>query len=242
MTVITISRQCGSGGNEIADLICRELNYHPFDKRLIEKAARDSGLSEQEIVDYTEDNYKVRNFLDRLFNRTQTLAQATSWFEERDGTRRVVEHTLTEDMALILVQKAIRSAHRAGDVVLVGRGGQAVLKDEPDVLHVRIVASMEDRIQRLKQQLKERRQSYPGDISLRRDAQDYIIEHDAASADYLKRFYNIDLNDAMNYHMVLNTSKVPIKDIVSIIIRAVQHVENKVIEAVNEKPEIEPMS
>lgn len=217
MTVITISRQYGSGGDEIADLLCKQLNYRPFDKRLIEKAARDSGLSAQEIMDYSEENYKVRNFLDRLFNRAQTVTHITSWYEDQDGTRKVVEHNLTEDMVLLLVQKAIRSAYQTGNVVLVGRGAQAVLKDEPDVLHVRIVASMEDRIQRVKAQLKEERQSYSGDISTRREAQDIIIERDKASSDYLKRFYDIDLEISTNYHLIINTSKISFIEAVKII-------------------------
>ena len=63
MTVITISRQYGSGGDVIADWICKKIGYHLFDKHILVKAALDVGLSEQEVFDYSEDTYKVRNFL-----------------------------------------------------------------------------------------------------------------------------------------------------------------------------------
>jgi len=70
-------------------------------------------------------------------------------------------------------------------VVIVGRGGQAILQDEPDTLHVRIVAPLDARAQNLHQ-----RENY----SLG-GAQDIAIKRDRAAADYLKRFYNIDWDD-----------------------------------------------
>ena len=67
MAVITISRQYGSGGDEIAAQVCERLGYHFFDKNLMAQVANDVGLSVQEVVDFPEDDHKVRGFLDRLF-------------------------------------------------------------------------------------------------------------------------------------------------------------------------------
>jgi cytidylate kinase len=55
MAVITISRQYGSPGNEIAVRVCEILGYHYFDKRLMAQVASEVGLSEQEIVDFSEE-------------------------------------------------------------------------------------------------------------------------------------------------------------------------------------------
>ncbi len=49
MAVLTISRQYGSGGDDIADQVCRILGYRHFTKRHIARAAMEAGLSEQEI-------------------------------------------------------------------------------------------------------------------------------------------------------------------------------------------------
>jgi len=210
MAVITISRQYGSGGDEIAAQVCEILRYQHFDKRLIARATLETGLSEQEIVDYSEENHKVRGFLDRLLGRQAVVAQTRVWREDATGGRSAEDIKLSEEAALTLVQKAVRSAYRIGNVLIIGRGGQVILKDGPDVLHVRIEAPLEYRIQRVKEQVKSTRKLYHADIELRREAQDLIIERDAASADYLSRFYHVDWADPMLYHLVINTGKMSI--------------------------------
>jgi CMP/dCMP kinase len=211
MAVITISRQFGSGGDEIVERICRILGYQPFDKSLIEKAAREAGLSDQEVVDYSEENFKVVNFLDRLFGRARTVAAVRVWREDVQGVRQVEELPLSEANALALVQKAIEAACRSGNVVVVGRGSQILLKDCPDILHVRIVAPLEDRIQRVKKEYKLER----------RPAQDLIDARDTASADYVKRLYGCNWDDPFLYHLVLNTGKLEPEAAARLVVEAV---------------------
>jgi len=66
MAAITISRQIGSGGDAIAARVCEILDYQYFDKRLMTQVAEEVGLSERELVDYSEDHYTVQNFIERL--------------------------------------------------------------------------------------------------------------------------------------------------------------------------------
>ncbi|RPJ48846.1 MAG: cytidylate kinase-like family protein [Chloroflexi bacterium] len=207
MAIITISRQYGSGGDEIAEQVCELLGYQYFDKRMIARATADAGLSEQEIVDYSEENHKVRSFLDRLFGRQAVVAQTRVWREDATGVRSAEDIKLSEETALSLVQKAVRSAYKVGNMVIVGRGGQVILKEGPDVLHVRIEAPLEERIQRVKEQIRATHKLFHADIELRREAQDLIIERDAASADYLHRFYHVDWADPLLYHLIINTGK-----------------------------------
>lgn len=225
MAVITISRQYGSGGDEIAARVCELLGYQHFDKRLIAKATMDVGISEQEIVDYSEENHKVQGFLDRLFGRHPIVASTRVWREDASGMRSTEDIQLSDEAALALVQKAVRSAYRAGNLVIVGRAGQVILQDNPGVLHVRIEAPIENRIQRVKDQLKTTRKVYHADIELRRDAQDMIIERDAASVDYLHRFYHVDWTDSALYHMVLNTGKLSIDQAAELIAQLVREIE-----------------
>jgi cytidylate kinase len=207
MAVITISRQFGSGGDEIADHICQSLGYRHFDKRLIARAAEEAGFSEQQGLDFSEENYKVKNFIDRLSARSRPVAHVRIWKESTAGVRVAEEMQVSEEHALILVQKAVEAAYQNGKVVIIGRGGQILLKDHPDVLHVRIEAPMEDRIQRVKQQLKLEKQMTLDTIDTRRAAQDLIEQRDTASAAYLKRFYGIDWADPLHYHLVINSRK-----------------------------------
>jgi len=225
MTVITISRQFGSGGDEIADQVCERLGYRKFNKQIIARAAVDSGLTDQEIVDFQEESYRVQNFFDRLSGRARPVSQVRVWAEDTSGVRVAQERILSEDMALALVQRAIRLACDDGNIIIVGRGGQAVLRDSPGALHVRIQAALEDRILRVQAGLKEAKPVQDQPLELRRRAQDMIELHDTASASYLKRFYNIDWSDSALYHMVLNTSRLADDLAVELVVVAARKLE-----------------
>ncbi|HVN53864.1 MAG TPA: cytidylate kinase-like family protein [Anaerolineaceae bacterium] len=211
MSVITISRQYGSGGDEVADQLCQQLHYTRFDKRQIAQAALNAGLSDQEIVDYSEENYKVKTFLDILLRRSSPVAQVRIWKEDTSGARIAEAQTLSETAALMLVQKAVMAAYEIGNVVIVGRGGQAILKDYPDVLHIRMEAPIEERIYRVKAQIRAGKDSYLATIDDRREAQDLITARDTASASYLRQYYGVDWADPLLYHAVLNTGKLGIE-------------------------------
>jgi cytidylate kinase len=86
------------------------------------------------------------------------------------------------------------AAHKLGNIVIVGRGGQSVLRGSPGVLHVRIEAPPDARIQRVVSQTG----------ASRAEAEKQIHEHDKASAGYVKRFYDVDWSDAALYHLVVN--------------------------------------
>jgi cytidylate kinase len=211
MTVITISRQFGSGGDEIAERVCSILNYRHFDKLMLIKAAKESGLTEQEVSDFSEENYKVRSFFDRLFRRQENSAKMSFWIEDSEGIPILEEIDLSEQHHLLLVQKAVLSAYQTGNVVIMGRGGQMILRDFADVLHLRIEAPMEDRLQNVRATFKKTEGGVNRSIDHRRIAQDMINEHDAASQEYLKRFYNVSWEDPMLYHLVINTGKLTVE-------------------------------
>ena len=225
MTIITISRQYGSGGDEIAERVGEILGYPLFDKRMIFQAARDSGISEQEIADYSEESHKIQGFLDRLFNRGTNTQVGRVWREDASGARVMEEVQLSENLLIALVQKAVRSASRTGRMIIVGRGGQAILAGEPGTIHVRIEAPMEERILRVKELVRREKHLDNTDIDLRRVSQDRIVERDAASADYLRRFYHVDWNEPMLYHMVINTGKVGVFQAAELIVTLTKEME-----------------
>src|SRR5512133_1752995 len=144
MAVITISRQYGSGGTDVATRVCELLGYRYFDKDLMADVAHEAGLSPQEVVDFPEDEHQVGSFLDRLFGRTPKVTrQARVWKEDATGSRSVEVAELDTSQSIAMVRSIIQAAYRGGDVVSVGRGGQVVLKGLPGVLHVRIEAPLD---------------------------------------------------------------------------------------------------
>jgi cytidylate kinase len=215
MAVITISRQYGSGGDEIAARVCEILDYQYFDKRIMAQVATEVGLSKSEIVDFSEDHYKMPGFLERLFGRRspRVVARVRIWREETNGARVEQIETLDEAKSITLVQSTVQAAYRRGNIVIVGRGGQAILKDKPDVLHVRIEAPLDIRNQRI----------YDQENASMAGAQDSAVNHDRAAADYLRRFYGIDWAAPMLYDLVINTGKLSLEAAAQLIVKAISY-------------------
>jgi cytidylate kinase len=212
MAVITMSRQYGSGGNELALRLCELLGYRFFDKSLMEKVAADVGLSQGEIVDFAEEHHEARGFLDRLFGSQRPVAaQIRVWQEDTRGRRAVTVKELDDEHSITMVQTIVKAAYRHGDIVIVGRGGQVVLKDLPGVLHVRIEAPLADRVQRV-----QTRETLGPD-----DAQELIMRRDKAAADYVKRFYGVDWADSTFYHLVINTGKWDVEGAAQLVVSAI---------------------
>ncbi len=177
MAVITLSRQYGSGGDEIAVKVCELLGYQYFDKRSIVRVAAEIGLTEQDVVDFSEDQHKMQSFLDRVLRRPRPAPRA-----QNSPGGKANAAVLTEETALSLVRSAIRAAYHEDNIVIVGRGGQVVLRGRPGVLHVRIEAPLERRVARI--QKRERTDGV--------SAEERVLERDAVTADYLKRFYEVN--------------------------------------------------
>lgn len=220
MTVITISRQFGSGGDEIAYQVSQELGYRLFSRHTLMEVAKAAGRSEQEIIDYSEDNYQARTFLDRLFENAQFYPNTGFWTPDFMAQYNFEEFRIQNENCLNLVRKAIRIAYQAGDIVIVGRGSQVLLKDQPHAIHIRVVAPLENRIQRIKNQLKSSQDHAPdpGHRSYAK-ASEIIHQRDAASADYIQRYYQVDWSDPLLYHFVLNTGKWSIQQAVKLVVQ-----------------------
>lgn len=212
MAVITLSRQMGSGGEQIARRVCELLHYRYFDKQLIIEAAAETGLSGEQIVDYSEDCYEVRNLIARLFRPGPRQVQRVE-VRQQDTAGRVwlTAESVDEAQYVELIKAAIRAAADQGDIVIVGRGGQAILQDTPNVLHVRVIAPDGTRIARL-QQLEG--------LSVEA-AQQKIARQDRATAEYLGRFFGIRWDDPALYHLVINTGKVGVEGAAQIIVDTV---------------------
>jgi cytidylate kinase len=228
MAVITISRQFGSGGTDIAASICEKLNYRYLDKLLMNQVATELGLFDLELAEISETHYKVRHFLDRiLFPGPHSFAQFSVRPRDVDEpeARRVLR--LDEARCANLVRSAILAAYQAGNAVIVGRGGQAVLRDKPDVFHVRIQSPLEDRIRRV-----QRRQVIDHSQAL-----DMIQHYDEISAQYLSSLFGIDWEDLSLYHLILNTARISQEAAVEVVIAGVAHLPELPQKASPTRPE-----
>ena len=212
MPVITISRHYGSGGIEVARRLCDILGYRYFDKTLMVRVAAEVGISEKEVVDLSVDTYKMRGFLDRLFGRRRSSSWAPTGTPRSDRLR--VE-ALDEGASVNLVKDTIVAAYERDNVVIVGRGGQAVLRDKPGVLHVRITAPQGARALRVKER---------NNIPLSQ-ATELVRSKDQGATDYLKRFLDINWENPLLYHLIINTGWWEIEDTAELIVNALTHLK-----------------
>ncbi len=217
MAVITVSRQFGSGGRRIARRASDLLGYRYFDKQAIIQAATEVGLGVEQVIDHPELYYEEKSRQERLWellfgSRRMSIGHASRPVLTWGG----LEARLDEDWFVELVNNTIREAYRQGNIVIVGRGGQAVLQNEPGVLHVRIQAPLGTRLWRL--------QAYEG-LNNVDEAQRLIERFDRASAEYLQRFHRIRWDDPALYHLIINTGKTDPELAAHVIVMAAKQLE-----------------
>ncbi|MBN1933532.1 MAG: cytidylate kinase-like family protein [Anaerolineae bacterium] len=246
MAVITISRQYGSEGNEIANRVCELLGYRYFDKNLMLGVADEMSLSADTIVDLTEDDFKMRGFLDRLLGHRSLpiVTPANAPVDSEDETvqenarnlpfpydpilfqdqHALLSNTLTieqlnEEWCVGTIEKLIQGACEQGNVVIVGRGGQAVLKNATGVLHVRIFAPLDVRVKRV----QYREMTWMTHKLQLAEAKKAVAEHDKAAAAYVRRFYHIDWDDLDHYHLAINSARWGIEGAAYLIARSISY-------------------
>ena len=117
MPIVTVSREMGSRGDDIAVAVAAELNLRLVGRELITRAARQAGVPEVALAEIDE--------MGLLGVKPSSLANRQY--------RETVE-TIVHELA------------GGGNVLIVGRGGQMILAGWPEVLHVRVIAPLEARI------------------------------------------------------------------------------------------------
>lgn len=204
--IITISRQYGAGGSEVARRVAQALDWRLVDNELIDRVATRAGLPPAEVAEKEE---RAPGFLERL-SRALSRASPELFPAAAEKVPEPEEATLVRVTETVVAEIAAE-----GRVVLVGRAGPAVLRGKHDALHVKLVAAAEFRVQRL---LAEGRLG--GDLEGRTEdaARKAIFDVDTNRARYLKQHYGLDWNDATNYHMVLNTGMLGLDGVTELIV------------------------
>jgi cytidylate kinase len=218
MAVITISRQFGSGGRQIARRVCELLGYRYFDKELIAQVATEVGLSEHEAIDFSEEHYKGKRLLDRLlYPGPYTVAHVPTWKQDETGTESFRVTHLDEAKFVNLVRGIILAAYDRGNVVILGRGGQAILANMPGALHVRIEAPWDVRVGRV-----EEREHLVFEA-----ARQVVAERDRIVTKYLNDLFKVQAGDPQLYHLILNTGKWSPEAAAQVIVAAVNQLQSE---------------
>ena len=178
MAVITISRQLGSLGTTLGHIVAERLGYQLVHREIINRAACLAGDPE--------------------------LALATI---DELGLLGIEPDNAHQDAYLRAVKMVIEDLADAGQTIIVGRAGQAILKDRPGVFHLRVVAPVEIRIARIVEA--------HGVSSEAARAQ--VNDSDRYRRGYLHRFYHINWEDPTLYHLVINTGHLALEDAADVV-------------------------
>jgi cytidylate kinase len=143
MAVITISRELGSGGDEIADLLCLELGYDRVDKDLLTQAAEEAGVDVEAVL------AKER----AITHRPKLVSSDMTSLYRKDPSAFGKQDAIDDQTYARVVRETVEKYARKGNAIIVGRGGQMILQDWPTALHVHLYAPIGVRTRRLMERL-----------------------------------------------------------------------------------------
>ena len=223
MTVVTLSRQLGTYGEEIAAGVARRLNLRLVTGETISRAAQQAGVFSQALAELEHES--GRGWAGRVLNALRTMPSLSPAGEA--GT------TYTESPAVTLpfsglfsatapplsasleghvrmVGLVIQGLAREGGVLVMGRGGQVLLRKHASAFHVQVVAPWAWRVKTLMEAEK---------LS-KRAAENRLRASDRGRADYLRRYHGADWLDPTLYHLVVNTGYLSVDTAVELIVMA----------------------
>lgn len=182
--VLTVSREYGSGGGEVAAIISRELGWRLLDKDLITEISRKEQVPDTEVAAFDE---KVDPWIHRL---TRSI-----WGLGADGISPIAPADLFDaQKAARLARQVIEEAHKMGQCVIVGRGSQCVLRGKEDVFHALVYARWADRVKRI------RARAAPGT-----DVEALIRSVDAQRLEYVRLHYDENRFNPFLYDIMIDS-------------------------------------
>ena len=209
MRAVTISREYGSGGGEMATRLARKLGWPLIDHAIIEQTARELEVYETEVEKHDEEY--VESTLARILKR---IWPASSGGFSPSGPAFFASPARTEETRAYqeTLRHIITAAATTGHVVLVGRGGQVLLADKRDVLHVRVVAPLELRVAYV-----VHREGLDLDA-----ARERVQAKDRARTRYMQTHYRCQHEDPHLYDLVINTAVLDLDRAVDLICLALE--------------------
>jgi cytidylate kinase len=176
MGIITISRQIGAGETTIAPAVAERLGWETLDHKILDRQVEEAGA---------------------------TLPRVAHYDERAPGVIETWRHPIEPQKYFQALKRVMREIAARGNVIVVGRGGNFLLA-EPGALHVRLVADLAFRIQRV----MELRWVNEG------PAREIIEKCDRERAAFVRHYFDADVNDPLHYDMVLNTSRLGIEGVI----------------------------
>ena len=197
MQAVTISREYGSGGGEIAARLARLLGWRLVDHEAVVQVAQKLGINVSDAEAWDE---HVESLGMRLLNGLSLIQPPMSAAMQMVAIPKGPLYHET-------MRKVVEAALTSGHVVIVGRGSQMLLKERRDILHVRVVAPLAQRITYVMQR----------EALSHEDAQTRIHYKDSGRVRYLQTQYQQDPANSLLYDLVINTANLSLDGAVQLI-------------------------
>ena len=183
--IITIEREYGCGGGEIAQLLASRLGWKLWDQLLTEEIAR-LARCPKAVVEEREER------TDPLYYRLFKSFMRGSY----ESSINAPKLNLVDSEAVVrITQRVVEHAGEKGNCVIVGRGSQHFFRDRSDTLRIFLYASREDKVRRLIARGKSEK-----------EAQELVDTVDRERADFIQKYFDVEWPNRAIYHLMLNTS------------------------------------
>lgn len=200
-TIITIGRQCGSGGREIGIALAKELGIPYYDKELLKRAAKESGLCEEVFEQF--DEKPTSSLLYSIVMDPYSLGINTN------GLNMPINHKV-----FLAAFDTIKKIADEGPCVMIGRCADYALSDYSNVINFFLFAPLEARIERVQKRLEISKDK----------AKDFIVKTDKQRASYYNYYSTKKWGKMESYDYCLDTSVLGVNGTVEII----KHIVEKV--------------
>ena len=187
MPLVTISRQFGSGGSEVAERVASALGWHLYDNAVVDEVARRLGMPVAEVSAREE---RVPSLPERIAS-AMALGMPEVMPTVADLAMQPSEERIVE-----MTKRVMEEAVLAGPAVLVGRGAQCMLAARADALHVYCYAPADALASYAVMNLGIAPE----------DAPRVVADHNHQREQYVKRHWKRDWRDFANYHLCVNTA------------------------------------
>ena len=193
--VVCISHATGSGGSEVGRLVAERLGYRYVDEDIVVQAAVKGGVD----LDTLADEERRKSFLARVLDELSRGATAEAWVVL--GPMPPAGTLASNDELRGLIRDAIEETAAEGNAVIVAHAASHAIGGREEVLRVLVTASTETRTARIRrsEELDEPAASRA------------VKQEDAARADYLRRFYEVDQERPTQYDLVVNTDQLSVE-------------------------------
>lgn len=193
--IITIGRQYGSAGYEIGKKLANDLGINLYDKEMLKRAAKETGLCEELFE--THDEKPTNSFLYSLVMDTYSLGFSSGSYADMPINHKV-----------FLAQfDTIKKIAEEESCVMVGRCADYALEDYENVINIFIYADLDQRIRRVAREFN---------ISDTK-AKDIIVKTDKKRASYYNYYTNKEWGEAKGYDLCINSAKLGIDGTVELI-------------------------